>query len=118
MSWRPSAFAAFPPTGRVWLVAFEVNHAMFPTSVSSFDPLGSPGIEWNAVVVPARYAYSHSASVGSRSPVAERKPWIVFHDTVSTGRFGTCAAGTSALADWKYDGFDPILAVHCACVTS
>jgi hypothetical protein len=91
---------------------------MCPAAAAEFDPFGYAGDEWNAVVVPARYAYSHSASVGSRSPVAERKPWIVFHDTVSTGRFGTCAAGTCGLALWKVDGFDPITAVHCACVTS
>jgi hypothetical protein len=78
---------------------------MFPTCVSLFVPLGNPGVEWNAVVVPARYAYSHSASVGSLSPVVERKPWIAIHDTFSTGRFGTCAAGTCALAVWKNDGF-------------
>ena len=43
---------------------------------------------------------------------------MVYQLTVSTGRFGTCAAGTSALANVKYDGFDPIVAVHCAYVTS
>ncbi len=40
----------------------------------------------DAVVVPARHAYSHSASVGRRSPVAARKPCMSFHDTNSTGR--------------------------------
>ena len=91
---------------------------MFATSESSFVPAGCPAQPWNAIVVPARYAYSHSASVGSRIPVADKKPWIVFHDTRSTGRFGTSDAATCALALWKNYGFDPITAVHCACVTS
>ena len=69
---------------------FPENHAMFPTSVSSFVPLRYPGKPWNASVVPARHAYSHSASVGRRRPVPVRKPpgpAIWFHETCSTGRF-------------------------------
>ena len=45
-------------------------------------------VDGNAVVVPARYAYSHSASVGKRNPVTELNPpaaAIMFQETRSTG---------------------------------
>ena len=47
----------------------------------------------NAVVVPARHAYSHSASVGNRYGFLSRfasflqNSWQSSHDTFSTGNF-------------------------------
>jgi hypothetical protein len=66
MSCKPRAFAALPPTACVWLPELPLNHAIVPTVASSLLPL------LNAVVVPARHAYSHSASLGNRMPVALR----------------------------------------------
>ena len=67
MSCKPSAFAALPPTACVWLPEFDEYQAIVPTVAPSLLPL------LNAVVVPARHAYSHSASLGNRIPVALRK---------------------------------------------
>jgi hypothetical protein len=66
MSNNPRSFAGFWPIARVWL-AFAENHASVPIVLSSDDPLQK------AVDVPALQAYSHSASVGRRIDVAERK---------------------------------------------
>ena len=51
-------------------------------------------------------------------PVVEQKPETAFQLTPSTGRRCTKGAGTWAEGVWRYDGFEPIRAVHCACVTS
>jgi hypothetical protein len=60
--WIPLALGAFWPTAWNRSSELDRNH---PTSSESSPPLYS-------VVVPARAAYSHSASVGSRYPSAER----------------------------------------------
>ncbi len=63
----------------------------------------------NGVVVPDRQAYSHSASVGSWSPVFALNPWTSSHDTLSTGRLSS---------PMNFDGFEFMTAFHSACVTS
>jgi len=57
---------------------------------------------------PARHAYSHSASLGSRKPASLQNSCASSHDTVSTG--------WSALA--VVDGFVPVTSSHAACVVS
>ena len=91
MSWKPRAFAASPPTGRVCAPEVAEIHAIEPTVASSTEP------SWNGVGVPARHANSHSASVGNRMPAGARNDCAPVQLTRSTGRFGTCAAGTKAL---------------------
>ena len=59
MSYSPQAFGFFSPTGCVIPPEFLLNHATSANPASS-----SP--QYQRVVVPARQAYSHSASVGSR----------------------------------------------------
>src|SRR5947209_13553172 len=59
MSYRPQGFAFFTPTGGSLPGAFFLYQEYSPRSATL-----SPNE--NAVVVPARQAYSHSASDGSR----------------------------------------------------
>ena len=61
-----SAFTSITWEGIVDVSLCWGYHAIFPTVASSLLPL------LNAVVVPARHAYSHSASLGKRMPVALR----------------------------------------------
>lgn len=59
MSYRPNALGCFSPTGCVCLLELPLYHA-YPSrsDASSQNPY--------LVVVPARHAFSHSASVGKR----------------------------------------------------
>src|SRR5262245_13109567 len=59
MSYRPHGFAFLTPTGGSLPLALPVNQAYSPSCLAS-----SP--KEYAVVVAARQAYSHSASVGRR----------------------------------------------------
>src|SRR4051812_42907841 len=67
------------------------------------------------VVVPARQAYSHSASVGRRYGFLSlacsflQNSWQSSHETFSTGRF---------LSPLKWLGLLPMTACHCSWVTS
>src|ERR1700755_1236728 len=127
MSYRPKAFGLFCPTGCVWLPLLVIS--------SSYDELPNRGtlsisiwrrpelIAYQAIVsrspadapvVPARAAYSHSASLGRRysRPVIRdnlrQNSVALSHVTCSTGR----------LLPMNFAGFVPITARHCACVTS
>ncbi len=59
MSYRPHLLGSFIPTACVVLPLFSSNHSYLLSCETSSPKL------W-AVVVPARHAYSHSASVGNR----------------------------------------------------
>src|SRR5687768_362422 len=59
MSYRPHGLGRFRPTGCVLESLFSEVQAYWSASVSA-----SPKLKW--FVVPARQAYSHSASEGSR----------------------------------------------------
>ena len=84
MSYRPQALALFLPTGCVFLPLFLLYQAYGPKPLSASPKL-------NRVFLPARHAYSHSASVGRRTalPVfldrALQNSTASFHDTCSTG---------------------------------
>src|SRR5262245_44858476 len=60
MSKRPNAFGFFDATGWVLFDAFVLNHPSPSTSSSLVAP-------YQGVVVPARAACSHSASLGNRT---------------------------------------------------
>src|SRR4051794_5627220 len=106
MSCRPHALASNCPTELV-----------LPPEFSSYQPYsrncwGSSPKQY-VVVVPARAAYSHSASVGNRydfpsfSASRPKKSCTSSHETLSTGRFRS---------PLKWLGLFPITASHCACV--
>jgi hypothetical protein len=61
MSCRPNAFGAKEPTG-----AGERRSQRLPQPSHTVLPVPISSPQWRAVVVPARAAYSHSASDGSR----------------------------------------------------
>src|SRR5262249_62071558 len=69
---------------------------------------------WYVVVVPARHAYSHSASVGRSTarpaivPTFSQKPFASCHDTLCTG----------IDSPFVMLGLAPITASYCACVVS
>src|SRR5437588_5984398 len=94
MSHRPHWFSPYSPT-------FVVRSLLGPLSVVPYGkfpmqfaclPFSSEPKE-NSVVVPARQAYSHSASVGNRnlrfclsfSVSFLQKAWASSHETQSTG---------------------------------
>ena len=106
MSYRPHSLARFLPTGCVWPSLLSRNHAY----------CGSRSLpQLYRVLVPARHAYSHSASVGRRywkcvsiSDSFAQKAVASSHDTVSTGRDGPMNS----------DGFSPVTLSYRSCVTS
>ena len=117
MSYSPQAFTLFSPTGCVLPPEFSSYQAYSPSSPSS-----SP--KQYRVLLPARQAYSHWASVGKRnspSPAGRglgrgrrdfslslpRKTWQSSQLTRSTGFLGPL----NSL------GLSPITACHCSCVT-
>jgi len=90
MSYSPKAFGFLSPTGCVLPPEFLSYHAYSPSSFSS-----SP--KQNLLVLPARHAYSHSASVGNTNlppwPSVfafslTRNFWQSSQLTFSTGFFG------------------------------
>src|ERR1700704_5456998 len=80
MSYKPHAFGNFFPTGCTTPPAASLHHAC---SLSPLSPLPNE----KSVEVPARHAYSHSASEGSRSSaiVREQKVRTSFQETSVTG---------------------------------
>ena len=64
MSYRPNAFAGSLPTADVCPLPPLLPNAPGEAKWASFAVSFSPQL--NAVLVPARQAYSHSASVGRR----------------------------------------------------
>src|SRR5476651_452296 len=94
MSYNPKAFGGKLPTGEVFCrftpclpLPYTPSPLKFALSVEIVSP------KKKGVVVPARQAYSHSASVGKRYCFFSftrsflMKSWQSFHETCSTGRF-------------------------------
>ena len=113
MSYRPHAFGILPPPVCVWPIPLRWYQAMACKAASLFP-------EYHTDVVPARQAYSHSASVGSRysaraacsggsSPSLRQNADASSQLTVSTGRVGS---------PWFLLGLLPTTRSYSACVTS
>ena len=109
MSYSPQEFGFFPPTGWVLSPEFAAYQAYSPSS-ASLSPKEC------RVLLPARQAYSHWASVGNANfpPWAptlalsfSRNCWQSSQLTFSTGFFGPL----------KWLGLLPMTASHCSCVT-
>jgi hypothetical protein len=91
MSYSLQAFAAYDPTAHVlplFGLSSCVPYGIVPSQLACL-PLSTPP-KWNGVVVPARQAYSHSASLGWTTffPVfrltAAQNASALSHDTLST----------------------------------
>src|SRR5262249_29694831 len=107
MSCSPNAFGGSSPTACSRPPEFSANQPTFARSASVF-PLKY------AVVVPARHAYSHCASVGSctvRPTCADillQNASASCHETLCTGR----------LPPTVLLGLAPAIRSYCACVSS
>ena len=121
MSWSPQAFDGFWPTA--W-VAFPALSSYQPTSpISSQEAADERSfLLFRAVVVPARQAYSHCASVGSvyRYPFGNRPADISLavnlSEKFSASRKLTESTGRSS--PLKLEGFMPMTTLYCGWVTS
>src|SRR5579871_5058555 len=97
MSYRPKALGRYDPTAAV-----RFRNGPFAAAPNGDAPLKFACVEesvlpkWNTVVVPARQAYSHSASVGRRytrpaflsagkSESRRQNSTAAYHVTLSTG---------------------------------
>ena len=111
MSYKPSSFAFFFPTGCVPIANSPSHHA-------TSSEVSLPLYLYPRLLLPPRAAYSHCVSVGNVNlhpfgtfPMSfnfSQNAIASFHDTFSTGK-------SSPL---KCDGTVPIAAFHCDCVTS
>src|SRR5262245_25521948 len=76
MSWIPKPFGNFSPIGR-----------RTPPLLASYHTISSSfPVPPNSLVVPARHAYSHWASVGRLSPIFLQSLKQSVHPTFSTGK--------------------------------
>src|SRR5436190_18442054 len=106
MSANPHGLSGYVPTPEGDLLL------KFAFAVESVSPVE------NAPVVPARHAYSHSASLGSRYRTVAAGFAFSFAMNCSTSRNVTLSTGQRGPQSTKWLGAVPITFRHSACVTS
>src|SRR5258708_28151712 len=105
MSYKPQAFACFCPTGCVLYSALVVYQA-----IAFGSPASSP-------VVPARQAYSHSASLGKRYWQPSFCAFnFLMNYCASSGE--TCSTGHFSPQLLKVEGLLPFTFGYCSSSTS
>ncbi len=114
MSYRLHGFADFSRTGCVVDPLLPSYQAIASSSFARYSLVSVRSPAHVAVLVPARHACSHSASVGNPTFRPRTSPFSRIKNSIESSQL-TRSTGRSALL--KRLGFAPITASHNACVT-